>query len=323
MRSSCKAAPTITRGSPRDRRYRAGAAMPLIRASLAQLAFAHLSPAIGAPGWTLDPWVILPLACSLAWYLLGWRKLASRSRTHDGSRARWFLLGWAALALALVTPLHAAGERSFAAHMLEHELLMLVAAPLLVISRPIGVALWALPRGARLALSRSGHAVGTAWRFITRPIVATLVQAVALWLWHAPRLFDLALAHPGWHIVQHLCFLVTALLFWWAMLVGRARSHVGLVVGCLFFTATVSGALGALMALSSSPWYAGYAQSGLDAFGLSPAQDQQLAGLLMWVPGGLVHAGAGLALLAAILKTRDVANGESTLSLRRDSATGS
>jgi putative membrane protein len=295
--------------------------MHVIAASLPQLAFAHVSSDAGAPEWTFDPLVTLPLACSLVWYLLGWCKLASRSHTRNVSGTRWFLLGWAALAVALVTPLHTAGERSFAAHMLEHELLMLVAAPLLVLSRPIGIALWALPHGGRLALSRTGHAVGALWHLITRPIAATLAQAAALWLWHAPRLFDLALANSGWHIVQHLCFLVTALLFWWAMLVGRGRSHVGLAIGCLFFTATVSGALGALMAFSNSPWYAGYAQNGLDAFGLSPAQDQQLAGLLMWVPGGLVHAGAGLALLATMLKSRDVVDCESTIPLSQDSAT--
>jgi cytochrome c oxidase assembly factor CtaG len=202
------------------------------------------------------------------------------------------------LAGALVTPLHAAGERAFSAHMLEHELLMLAAAPLLVLSRPLGVALWAWPPGVRAGFVAAGHGIGGAWRVLTAPLVATGLQAVALWLWHAPRLFDLALANDGWHVVQHLSFLLTALLFWWAMLCGRGEHRLGIAIGCLFFSAVVSGALGALMAFSSSPWYAGYAASGLDAFGLTPAEDQQLAGLLMWVPGGLVHAGAGLALLA-------------------------
>jgi cytochrome c oxidase assembly factor CtaG len=201
--------------------------------------------------------------------------------------------------LALVTPLHAAGERLFAAHMLEHELLMLVAAPLLVMSRPIGIALWAFPHGVRHMLARAGHGVGAIWRAITAPVTATLLQAASLWLWHAPRLFDLALANPGWHVVQHLSFLVTALLFWWAVLHGRSgERRVGVAIGCLFFTATVSGALGALMAFSSSPWYAGYAASGLTPYGLTPAEDQQLAGLLMWIPGGVVHAVVGLTLFA-------------------------
>jgi cytochrome c oxidase assembly factor CtaG len=265
------------------------------------LAEAHgLETHSGLPGWTLDAWVVGPLIVALVWYALGFAQLlrrATATTVHRASALR-FLTGWTVLAAALVTPLHQAGERSFAAHMLEHELLMLAAAPLLVLSRPLGVALWALPPSVRTGFVTFGHGIGVGWRALTVPIVATALQAVALWLWHAPPLFDLALAHDGWHIVQHLSFLCTALLFWWAMLCGRGEHRLGLAIGCLFFTAIVSGALGALMAFSSSPWYAGYAASGLDAFGLTPAEDQQLAGLLMWVPGGLVHAGAGLALLA-------------------------
>jgi putative membrane protein len=250
--------------------------------------------------WTFDAWVTVPLTLSALWYATGWWRLRGRAHIagYNGSAA-FFASGWLVLAAALVTPVHAAGERSFAAHMFEHELLMLVAAPLLVLSRPLGIALWAFPQPLRQSLARGGRVLlGGTWTLLTAPVVATLLQAAALWLWHAPRLFDLALAHPGWHVVQHVFFLISALLFWWAMLQGQGMGRVGIAVGCLFFTATVSGALGALMAFSNSPWYAGYAASDLDAFGLTPAEDQQLAGVLMWVPGGLVHAGAGLVLLA-------------------------
>jgi putative membrane protein len=267
---------------------------------LAPLAQAHALHGIEpATGWTFDGWVTGPLLVSLAWFAIGYLRLRRRSAVAAAHRASaaWFAAGWLVLTAALVTPLHEAGERSFAAHMLEHELLMLVAAPLLVMSRPIGIALWAFPQGVRRALAAFGHGIGGAWRALTAPLTATLLQAAMLWLWHAPRLFDLALADPGWHVVQHLCFLGSALLFWWSVLHGRDR-RLGVRVGCLFFTAIVSGALGALMAFSSSPWYAGYAASGLDAFGLTPVEDQQLAGLLMWIPGGLVHAIAGLALVA-------------------------
>jgi len=261
-------------------------------------AFAHGDPNGSAMRWTFDAWVVVPLLLSLAWFTIGFLRLRARS-THAGMRqAAWFLLGWCVLAAAVVSPLHAAGERSFAAHMVEHELLMLVAAPLLVLSRPVGIALWALPHRWRLSLGGAGVNARwqAVWVFVSAPIVATLLQAIALWGWHAPPAFDLALAQSGWHVAQHVSFLVTALLFWWAVLRAH-RARIGLAVGCLFFTAIISGALGALMAFSSSPWYAGYARLGLDAFGLDPVQDQQLAGLLMWVPGGLVHAAAGVALL--------------------------
>ena len=282
------------------------AALALAALLVALPAWAHRGGAPGGLRWTFDAWVTVPLVLSLAWFLLGHRTLRARSRQPRARRTSlaWFVTGWTVLAAALVTPLHAAGERSFAAHMLEHELLMLVAAPLLVMARPVGVALWALPRTARASLVALGRSriVGALWRGSTAPLFATLAQAVVLWGWHAPAAFDLALASPGWHIAQHACFLASALLFWWAMLQGRGRYRTGLAVACLFVTSLVSGALGALMAFSSGPWYAGYARLGLDAFGLSAIEDQQLAGLLMWVPGGLIHAAVGVALLARVLR---------------------
>jgi cytochrome c oxidase assembly factor CtaG len=119
-----------------------------------------------------------------------------------------------------------------------------------------------------------------------------------------PWLFDRALQSSGWHIAQHLSFLVTSLIFWWAMLHPRGgRSGYGTSAACLFVTSLVGGALGALMAFSGSPWYAPYAAMGMSGIGLDPVADQQLAGLLMWIPGGLVHAGAALVLFYRWLTT--------------------
>jgi cytochrome c oxidase assembly factor CtaG len=144
------------------------------------------------------------------------------------------------------------------------------------------------------------------WSRLTEPVTATLLQAAALWLWHAPALFDLALASDSWHAIQHLSFLMSALVFWTAMLGRRGRSGAtaqrGVAALCLFATSVVSGALGALMAFSDSPWYAGYSALGMAPFGLTPAEDQQIAGLIMWVPGGLVHAVAALLLVRTMLR---------------------
>ena len=264
------------------------------------------------PGWTLDPWITVPLAASAMLYAGGWlrlRRRAMRGGARLGRRAAWFAAGWIVLAAALVSPLHQAGERSFAAHMFEHELLMLVAAPLLVLARPLTAMLWAFPPAARRRLGAASHwsPVAACWRGLTAPVAATLIQAAALWLWHMPLLFDRALANEGWHAAQHLSFLVSALLFWTAMLgprgsEARAAAVRGVAVLCLFATSIVSGALGALMAFSASPWYRGYAELGMAPFGLTPVEDQQLAGLLMWVPGGLVHAGAALLLVCGMLR---------------------
>jgi putative membrane protein len=260
------------------------------------------------PGWTLTPSILVPLALSLFLYTVGAWRLRQRSHlglNAIGRRGLLFTVGWLTLAAAAVSPLHEAGESSFTLHMLEHELLMLVAAPLLVLSRPPETMLWALPITARKVLGgwvRSTVLQGS-WRFLSGAVTATLLQAAALWLWHVPTLFEMALANDAWHITQHLSFLVSALLFWSAMFHTRA-AHGGraLAVLCLFATSVISGALGALMAFSQSPWYSRYAELGLAPFGLTPIEDQQLAGLLMWIPGGLVHAVAALLLLGALLR---------------------
>ncbi len=284
-----------------------------VRGSLALVALAAASPgeahvadyAAPAPDWTWDAWVTAPLILSLVLFLIGWRRLHRRSTTGAAlltRRGALFLCGWLLLAGAVVSPLHQLGERSFAAHMFEHELLMLAAAPLLVLSRPLGPMLWAFPSGGRRLLGAFSAlaAVRTAWSALTGPVTATIVQAAALWLWHVPSLFDRALAAEGWHAAQHLSFLVSSFLFWTAM-IARTTAK-GTAAMCLFATSLVAGALGALMAFAASPWYPRYEAMGLAPFGLSPVEDQQLAGLLMWVPGGMVHAAAALAIIHMLLR---------------------
>ena len=268
-------------------------------------ALAHAGESHG--GWTLSPWVTGPLLVSALLYATGLARLWRRSdqgRPALRRAAFLFASGWLILAAALVSPLLEAGEASFAMHMIEHELIMLPAALLLVASRPGAAMLWALPAPARWALggvARSGKGL---WRWLTDPLAATLLQLAAMWVWHAPALFDRALANDGWHIAQHLSFLVTALLFWWAMMHGRAGNY-GLSAFCLFVTSVAGGALGVLMAVSQSPWYSGYAAMGLTPTGLTPAEDQQLAGAIMWVPAGAFHGAAALYFLWKWLKASE------------------
>ena len=270
-------------------------------------AAAHTGAAPGqAFGWTLDPLILAPWLASAGLFAHGWRRLARRANLGSGRlrrRAGSFAAGMLLLGAALISPLHQAGEHSFTAHMVEHELLMLAAAPLLVLAEPLAIMLWAFPLAGRRSLGGLGRtpAVAGTWRALTEPVTATMAQAAALWLWHAPGLFDLALAHPAWHIAQHLSFVVSALLFWSAVLTRRPR-NAGVAALCLFATSVVSGGLGAMMAFANSPWYAGYARLGMAPLGLTPIEDQQLAGMLMWAPGGVVHAGAALAAVAAALR---------------------
>jgi cytochrome c oxidase assembly factor CtaG len=256
-------------------------------------ALAHAGESHG--GWTLSLWVTGPLLVSALLYAAGFTRLWRRSdqgRPALRRAAFLFAAGWLTLAAALVSPLHEAGEASFAMHMIEHELIMLPAALLLVAARPGAAMLWAFPAAARGALAGVARGGRGLWRFLTDPLVATLVQLAAMWAWHAPALFDRALASDKWHVAQHLSFLVAALLFWWAM--ANGRGSYGLSAFCLFVTSLAGGALGVLMAVSNSPWYAGYAAMGLTPSGLTPAEDQQLAGAIMWVPGGAFHGAAAL-----------------------------
>lgn len=254
-------------------------------------------------GWTLSPDIVVPLAAVLLLYLVGLGKLISRSR-HTYRllirRACFFVLGWLILAGALLSPLHEAGEVSFALHMVEHELVMLPAPLLMVSARPGPVLLWGLPAAGRQMVAPIVRL--SLWRRLGSPLVATMLQAVALIIWHMPALFDRAVLTNAWHVAQHLSFIITALLFWWAML-PRAEGRADYLTSamCLFITSMVGGGLGALMAIGGNPWYDAYVRMGMTPFGLSPAEDQQLAGLIMWIPGGLFHAGAALVFLARAL----------------------
>ncbi|HEX5538594.1 MAG TPA: cytochrome c oxidase assembly protein, partial [Methylophilaceae bacterium] len=173
-----------------------------------------------------------------------------------------------------------------------------VAAPLLVLSRPLVVWLWALPLHWRSAIAGAVRhpLIHAPWRLLSLPLAAWLIHALALWLWHVPAFFDAALANNAIHSLQHLSFLVTALFFWWAVLDEQASAAgSGAAMLYLFTTMLHTGALGALMTFSTTAWYVAYHESSL-AFGLSPVEDQQLGGLIMWIPGGVAYLVAGLAL---------------------------
>jgi putative membrane protein len=271
-------------------------------------AAAHGGEAHG--GWQPELWATLPLLLLGALYAVGFARLRRRSdqgRPGLDRAGLTFVSGWAVLAGAVASPLHQAGEHSFALHMAEHELIMLPAALLLVLAKPGPVLLWAFPAAARGGLAGLTRSARPLWNGLALPVTATFLQSAALWIWHMPPLFDRALDSEGWHIAQHMSFLVTALLFWWAMAHGRdGRAGYGLVALCLFVTTLVGGALGALMAFSTSPWYSGYAALGMTPAGLTAAEDQQLAGLIMWIPGGLFHAAAALYFLYQWLKASEV-----------------
>lgn len=243
-----------------------------------------------------------------AMYALGVARVWQHAGVGQGitrGQATAFAAGWATLVLALVA-LDDISDRLFAAHMAQHELLMLVAAPLVAMSAPFVAFVWMLPPRARrrvtAAMRRPGVAAPLA--AITAPSIVWLLHAAALWTWHVPALYDAALAHEPVHALQHLSFFGSAALFWWGLAHGRyGRIGYGAAVVYVFATAVHSGVLGALLTFSTHVWYPAYASTSAAAsYGLTPLEDQQLAGLLMWIPAGLVFIGGGLYFFAAWLK---------------------
>lgn len=252
--------------------------------------------------WSWEPSILIPILVVFIFCLVGSIRMRRRSNVR---RSPWpaasFYAGIAALIIALDSPVHLVGEQLFWVHMTQHELLMLLAAPLLVMGRPLVPLLWALPQSWRERLGRASK--GTIWRgtwiAVSSAGAAWIIHGLALWLWHAPTLFEAALQSEAIHAVQHLCFLGSALLFWWTLIHGRhGRLGYGAAVVYVFTTAAHNSALGALLTFAPHAWYPTYLTT-TQAWSISPLEDQQLGGLIMWVPAGVLLLVIGLALLAA------------------------
>ncbi len=282
-----------------------------VSAAWAQPAHAH---AVGHDGglvsWVWAVATVGALALCALLYGRGLHRLWSRAEIGAGIR-RWraaaFATGWVSGACALLSPLDRWGEELFFAHMVQHEVLMLIAAPLFVLGRPTVAILWAFRSGSRRRMGRLfGHSWWSCvWRPLTHPLAAWTTYALVLWTWHAPVLFEAAIVSDGMHALQHVSFFGASLLFWWAFIdSGRPRSNSGVAVLANFTTAVHSSLLGAFLTFSSTAWYAPYLHT-TGRWGLTPLEDQQLGGLIMWVPGGLVHLAAGLAAAAQWMHEAD------------------
>jgi putative membrane protein len=188
--------------------------------------------------------------------------------------------------------------------MTQHELLMLIAAPLLVLGQPGIVLLWALPFPIRAGLGSlpKTRILAATWGAVSAPIAAWLLHGATLWLWHLPALYQATLTSEAVHAAQHTTFLFTALLFWWTLIHGRGgRMSYGAAFAYIFTTAVHTSILGALLTCSGQLWYPIYEGRTLQ-FGLTVLQDQQLGGLIMWVPAGLVYIVIALWLFAGWLR---------------------
>jgi putative membrane protein len=247
-----------------------------------------------------DQTVLAGLTIGGALYWIGMRELRSRRAGPSGVERAAFGAGWLALLVSILPWFDSAALNLFSAHMAQHELMMLVGAPLIVAGRPLATCLWALPEPwrRRIALPLQQSSVAGFVRIMAAPITAWTLHGLVVWIWHAPGLYELAVRSEPVHTLQHAMFVSTSVLFWWGLIYGRyGRAGYGVAVFYVFTTAIHTGILGALLTFAPSPLYGIYATPGHH----DPLGDQQLAGLVMWIPGGLLLTMIGVALFAAWL----------------------
>jgi putative membrane protein len=307
---------------------RAGATL-VVTACLAAPVSAH-TPAVVTPdelwrAWTFDPVILVCLLTLLAVYARGVKGLwarAGRGRGASYGRVLAFLAGYTALMVALVSPLHALGGTLLSAHMAQHGLLAGLAPPLLLIGTPGAGLAWGLSRGGPLRrLAPLWRVLGRLARVLSKPMHATVLHGLTIWVWHAPMLFGAAVEHDWVHALQHLSFFIPGLLFWKALLDRHSSSRTASGAGAAFVTFMHTGLLGGLITMAPAPLYTVYVGR-TESWGLTALADQQLAGVFMWVPLGLPYVVAGLVLTSRLVRghvegTREPRPGVSSGSVMR------
>ncbi len=262
--------------------------------------------------WTFPPGIVIGIAVPAALYAVGtarlWR-VAGVGRGIRISAAAAFAAAIATLVIALLSPLDDLADQLQSAHMVQHLLLIIVAPPLLLAGEPIRAFVWAFPRRLRASVPARWMR-STFWQraalFFSAPAAAFGLHAVALLAWHLPGPYDAALRNEGVHALEHISFLGTALLFWWVVLAPAPfrKLPVPMRIPYVVAMSLVGAAVGALLTFASSPFYQAYAAT-TSAFGFTPLEDQQIAGLIMWIPGGLAYLIAAAALFVSWIGAAD------------------
>jgi putative membrane protein len=262
--------------------------------------------------WNWDPGLIAALLLTVCLYGRGVMALWQRAGVGRGIHWRQiglFVLGLVALGIALLSPLDALSTALFSAHMVQHMLLLYVAPLLLLVGAPPVLFVWALPRPWRRPVM--GWWRQSWWHclwqrlgiWLLHPMVIWGLFGLVLWLWHAPLFYQAAVENRALHRLEHGSFFCTAWLFSW-LLVQTWRDKTptsALVLLIIFTTALHSGMLGALLTFATTPLYPIY-RVGVAQWGLTLIEDQQLAGVIMWIPVGFFYLVALLLLVARWLQ---------------------
>jgi putative membrane protein len=225
-------------------------------------------------------------------------------------RAAAFFAGIIAVALALLSPIAVYSERLFFMHMIQHLLLLLVAPPLLLLGRPLVPSLWGLPAPWRVRVGQElvpGRPLARLGHLLTTPLVAVAAFVITLAVWHIPDFYDAAQGRSVTHDLEHLMFFGTALLYWWPVIHpagGRRRLSYGRALPYLLPPFLESIVIGVLLTFAERPLYRTYADVAMP-WGFTVVNDQQLGGLIMWIPGGMFFLIPLIGLLMALLRQED------------------
>ena len=256
----------------------------------------------GASDWLLAPPLVLAVVVA-ALHARGVRRQLRVTTAARLGALRWriavFYAALATIVAALDSPIDELADKLFWVHMLQHVLLMMVAAPLLVLAAP-WLPIWkGLPLSARRTLG-SWYVRSPGWRGVRRtgrrlaaPLVAWILFNLDLWAWHAPALYELTLRHQAVHELEHVSFLVLGVVLWIQVLDSpplHARLDRSSRVLYVLTAATAAWALAVVLALAPSPLYPAYAELAARPGGLSALADQHLAAGVMWGPGSVPYA---------------------------------
>lgn len=240
--------------------------------------------------WSVEPVTIALLALSALLYAVGAARMQRRGRQPAIRRTISFYAGLGILIVALLSPLDGLAEVLLSAHMVQHLLLILFAAPLLIYGAALVPMIVGLPRGLRRFAQRIRSVVAPTRKILLNPVVVGCLHALAMWSWHLPALYRWGLQSSSVHALEHASFLSTALLFW-ALVIDAGRSRrptYGAAVVLVFATMLQSSALGAVLTFATRPLYSLHIVRARE-WGIEPLLDQELAGLIMWIPAGVIY----------------------------------
>jgi putative membrane protein len=280
-------------------------ALTILAASVCMIAEASAHgaprPPHEGPWWTAwnpaQPLVMTNLTILTLLYVTGLWRLWARAgigKSISIRQAACFSIGMASLFIALISPIDVFSDELSWMHMIQHMILVGISAPLLVLGSPFMVALWVFPLSWRHAYGRMKRRVES-WKparyLLWQPLLMWSLFAFTLWIWHLPKLYEATLYNDLFHDFQHFTFVLVSCLFWRVLLdpVSRLRLGRGTGVLYLFLTSLHATLLGVFMTFAPKVWYPFYERRA-PRWKLSALEDQQIAGLIMWMPACMIYA---------------------------------